>query len=685
MNEQNPFLVFNQNKSFSTRDEAIPFDQIKTEHFLPAARFAIDEARKNISVIKNKSETDFENTILALETASELFELVSGTYHSLFSAEADEAFQALAKELAPIEAEFANEITLDPVLFKKIDEIYKKSDNMGLTVEQKKLVEKYHKNFVKNGALLSEEKKQELRKIDQEISTLSPKFAENLLKATNAFELVISESTDLKGLPESVIEMASHEAEKKGYKGKWLITLQAPSFIPFLQYSDRRELRQKVWYAYQTRCTQNEVSNFPVIQKIINLRHKRAQLLGFKNWAEFMLQDRMAETPERVLSFLKKLAGPSKKVAEKEIIEVKAFKKSIEGTDDLQPWDFAYFSEKLKERKFKFSEEELRPYFKLESVVAGVFEHSRRLFNLTFKEVFDIPKYHPDVRVFEIKEEGSNKFIGTLYTDFFPRETKKSGAWMGAFREQGLWFGKVRRPQVNIVCNFTKPTASKPSLLTLDEVLTLFHEFGHALHGLLSDCQYRSIAGTNVYWDFVELPSQIMENWVWEKEALDIFARHYQTSEPIPEDLVTKIRKAQKFQAGYSSVRQLQFAWLDMAWHTTDPRDITDLDQFEDVTTQPLRVLPRVAGTNSSVTFGHIFAGGYSSGYYSYKWAEVLDADAFEYFLEKGLYNKEVAKQFRTHILSKGGTAHPMELYKNFRGREPDPNALLRRDGLLHV
>jgi peptidyl-dipeptidase Dcp len=682
---QNPLIDFYKTKTFSTPDEALPFDKLERDHFLPALEFAIEQARKKIAQIKSESVATFENTILALESSSELFDLVTGTYHNLFNAEADAEFQALAKNIAPIEADFSNEVILDSKLFSQIEFIHKNAEAANLTKEQKKLTEKYYRNYVKNGATLPDDKKQELKEIDQQLSTLSPQFAENLLKATNAFDLLITNSTDLKGLPESVIEAASHEAEKKGHKGKWLITLQAPSMIPFLQYSDSRELRQKVWYAYATRCTQNEVSNFPIIQKIINLRHKRAQLLGFKNWADFMLQDRMANSITTVTDFLKKLTGPSKKVAEKEIQELKAFKKSLEGTDELQPWDFAYFSEKLKQRKFKFSEEELRPYFKLESVVAGVFEHARRLFGITFKEVFDVPKYHQDVRVFEVKEEGSNKFVGTLYTDFFPRETKKSGAWMTAFREQGLWSGKVRRPQISIVCNFTKPTAHKPSLLTMDEVLTLFHEFGHALHGLLSDCHYRSLAGTNVYWDFVELPSQIMENWVWEKETLDIFARHYQTGEAIPVELVTKIKKAQKFQAGYASVRQLQFACLDMAWHTTDPRDISDLDAFEDKTTQPLRVLPRVPGTNTSVTFGHIFAGGYSSGYYSYKWAEVLDADAFEFFKEKGLYNKELAKQFQKQILSKGGSEHPMELYKNFRGREPDPDALLRRDGLLNL
>ena len=394
----------------------------------------------------------------------------------------------------------------------------------------------------------------------------------------------------------------------------------------------------------------------------------------------------MAQSPTQVMSFLNKLLIPSKKSAEKDLAELRSFKKNTDGNEDVMPWDFAYYSEKLKEKKYKYNEEELRPYFQLESVVAGVFEHARRLYGITFKEIVDVPKYHPDVRTFEVREERTNNYIGLFYTDFFPRETKKGGAWMTAYREQGFMVGKVRRPHVSIVCNFTKPTASKPSLLTYDEVTTLFHEFGHALHGLLSQCTYRSVAGTNVYWDFVELPSQIMENWVKEKEGLDVFARHYKTKTALPAELMDKMKKADQFQAGYASIRQLQFCFLDMAWHSGNPSNVTELEKFEDQATMQTRVLPKIPGTMTSTSFSHIFAGGgYSAGYYSYKWAEVLDADAFEYFKEQGLFNREVADSFKNNILSRGGTEHPMELYRKFRGREPDPDALLRRDGLVNI
>ncbi|PIS11847.1 MAG: peptidase M3, partial [Bdellovibrio sp. CG10_big_fil_rev_8_21_14_0_10_47_8] len=491
--------------------------------------------------------------------------------------------------------------------------------------------------------------------------------------------------SDLVGLPEGVIEAAAQEAEKKGHAGKWLFNLQAPSFIPFMQYAQNRELRKKLWMAYNTRAFRDSFDNQELVKKIVRFRHERAELLGFTTHADFVLSERMAQSTEKVMDFLNKLLVPSRKAADRDIAELRSFKKSLDGNDEVMPWDFAYYSEKLREKKFKYSEEELRPFFQLENVIEGVFEHARRLYGLTFREVVDVPKYHPDVRTFEVREERTNNYVGLFYTDFFPRETKKSGAWMTAYREQGYSNGHVRRPHVSIVCNFTKPTASKPSLLTYDEVQTLFHEFGHALHGLLSQCTYRSLAGTNVYWDFVELPSQIMENWVREKEGLDIFARHYKTKQAIPPELVEKIKKSSQFQSGYSSMRQLQFALLDMAWHSQNPTLISEVDIFETKVTDPVRVLPKIPGTNSSVGFSHIFAGGYSAGYYSYKWAEVLDADAFEYFQEHGLFNREIADKFRNFVLSRGGTEHPMDLYKKFRGREPDPQALLRREGLISL
>lgn len=680
----NPFITAFEKHTFSTRDEAVPFQLIQLEHYVPALEYGISKARKNVENLKANTEVpNFENTIMALETASENYEVVNSVYFNLFGAEASEEMQGLAKTISPMVAAFASEVALDGEIFKKIKYVYDHKSSMGLSAEQDRLVEKYFKDFSRNGALLNDSDKEKLKQIDQELSLLGPQYSENVLKATNAFSMIIENKADLVGLPEGTIEMAAHEAEKKGHKGKWLFNLQAPSFIPFLQYAQNRELRKKLWTAYSSRSFNDKFDNQENIKKIVSLRHKRADLLGFNSHADFVLAERMAQNPKQVMDFLNKLFAPSKKAAEQDMTELRQFKKSIDGSEEIMPWDFSYYSEKLKEKKYKLNDEELRPYFKLENVVQGVFEHARRLYGISFKEVQDVPKYHSDVRVFEVKEETTGNYIGLFYTDFFPRETKRGGAWMTSYREQGLNNGQVRRPHVSIVCNFTKPTPSKPSLLTYDEVQTLFHEFGHGLHGLLSQCQYRSLSGTNVYWDFVELPSQIMENWVEEKEGLDIFARHYQTNEPIPLELVEKIKKSAQFQSGYSSLRQIQLGILDMSWHVKDPSTITDVDAFETEVTKDFRVIPKMPGTNTSCSFSHIFAGGYSAGYYSYKWAEVLDADAFEYFKEQGLFNKEVGKKFKDFVLSRGGTEHPMELYKKFRGREPDPNALLRRDGLL--
>lgn len=681
---QNPFISAFEKQTFETRDEAIPFDRIQPAHYLPALTWAIAKAHENLVILKTKP-ANFENTILGLETCSEPLEIVSGVYFNLFSAEANSEHQALAKEISPVLAGFQSDISLDPEVFAKIKEAYDNRSKENLNPEQLKLIEKVYKDFSRNGALLSLADKEKLRALDQELSLLGPQFSENVLNATNGFELVLDQKQDLVGLPDSAIEAASIAAKEKGHTEKWLFNLQAPSFIPFMQYAKNRDLRKKVFLAFASRAFQDKFDNQDIVLKVVDLKHQRANLLGFESHAAYVLQERMAKTPATVLAFLEKLMSPSKRAAEKDISELRAFKKSIDGSEDLQSWDFAYYSEKLKEKKYSFNEEELRPYFALERVIDGVFEHARRLYGLTFKEVFDVPKYHPDVKVYEVREEGTKKYVGLFYTDFFPRETKKGGAWMTAFREQGYSSGQVRRPHVSIVCNFSKPTPSKPSLLTYDEVRTLFHEFGHALHGLLSHCTYRSLAGTNVYWDFVELPSQIMENWVQEKEGLDLFARHFRTGETIPAEMVEKIKKANLFQAGYASLRQLSFSLLDMAWHSQAPAPGMKVAEFEKKILEPLQVLPRPESANTSCAFSHIFAGGYSAGYYSYKWAEVLDADAFEFFKEKGLFDVDVAKSFKENILSRGGTEHPMELYKKFRGREPDPNALLRRDGLLNL
>jgi len=675
--QKNPLL-----QEFTGTDGSIPFAKIKVEHYLPALDASLQQARNNIQKIKAETQKpNFENTILALENASDLMERVVTIYSNLESAHADDTHRALSEKIYPLISAFSSDVSLDQQLFEKVQSVYLNKDNLQLNGEQKRLVEKTYLSFTRNGALLDETKKNKLREIDQQLSVLSPQFSDNVLKATNAFELIITDRSELIGLPDSALEAAAFAAESKGHKNSWLFNLQYPSLLPVLTYAKNRSLREKLWRANSSKSFNDAFDNQNNIKKIVQLKHDRAQLLGYATHADYVLTERMAKDAGTVTRFLNELLTASRPAAEKDLAEVKQLA-AEDGVADLKPWDFGYYSEKLKEKKYAFNQEELRPYFKLENVIEGAFEHARRLYDLNFKELSGVELYHPEVKVFEVTEKSTGKYIGLFYTDFFPRETKRGGAWMTSYREQGYVMGQLRRPHISIVCNFTKPTPTKPSLLTLDEVLTLFHEFGHALHGLLSDCNYRSLSGTNVYWDFVELPSQIMENWVTEKESLDLFAKHFETGKTIPADLVEKLKKSDRFQAGWQSLRQLQFAIMDMQWHSTDPKNISDVDAFESMATEKARLFDRIPGTNTSCSFSHIFAGGYSAGYYSYKWAEVLDADAFEYFKEKGLFNPEVAKAFKNFILSRGGTEHPMELYKKFRGREPDPKALLRRDGL---
>ncbi len=689
MNSQlanNPLL-----KPSELKDQAIPFHLIKTEHYIPALNKAIELAKKECETIKAEKVPTFDNTIIAIEHLTESVDRISSIYFNLFSAEANAEHQALAKDISPVLSAFASDITLDAELFARVKMIYDSRTALGLTGEDLRVVEKKYLDFVRNGALLEPAKKVRLRELDQELSGLGPQFSENVLNATNAFELWVDNKEDLEGLPDHAVEAAAIAAQQKqkvaGTTGgaKWLFTLHGPSLIPFLTYAKSRPLREKIWRASSSKAFGGQFDNSTIVTKILNLKFERANLLGYKNYADYVLEERMAQSSQTVFTFLEKLLEPSKKAAVKDLKEVQDFRQSTDGASEIKPWDFAYYSEKLKEKKYSFNEEELRPYFKLENVIEGVFKHADKLFKLHFKPVAGVPTYHPDVKTFEVYEKanGGDNYMGLFYMDFFPRETKKGGAWMTNFREQGLWGTSISRPHVSIVCNFTKPTPTKPSLISYDEVLTLFHEFGHALHGLLSKCKYRSLAGTNVYWDFVELPSQIMENWVKEKEGLDLFATHYETGDKIPAELVTKIKTASKFQVGWQSLRQLNFGLLDMNWYSTDPKLITNIDDFETKISARTRLLDKEPGTNSSCSFGHIFGGGYAAGYYSYKWAEVLDADAFEYFKEKGLFNEEVATKFKNSILSRGGTAHPMDLYKEFRGREPDPNSLLRRDGML--
>lgn len=678
-NQSNPLLSIS-----SLKNRAVPFNLLEDEHFLPAIEAGIEKAKSNLEVlISNQEPPSFANTIEALETLSDELDYAASVFFTLNSSSTNETRQKLALEIGPKLAAFSSDVSLNPKLFKRVESVFNNRKSLNLSVEQMTLLEKVYEEFRRNGALLSEDDQKRLREIDKEKAELNPRFAENLLKHTNSFEMHLTNPEDISGLPESAVEAAKALAKEKGYDDGWLINLDYPSYMPFVTYADNRELRKKISLAYRSRALGGEFDNQPLAIKISRLRHERAQLLGYKTHADFVLERRMAGSPETVHKFLDRIAEVSKPAALNDITELQEYVDSIGGPNPVMPWDLAYYSEKLKEKKFHFNEEELRPYFKLENVVNGAFEHARRLYGITFRQTDDYPKYHEDVDCFEVYDEETDDFIGLFYTDFFPRPSKRGGAWMTNFHKQGLFFGEVMRPHVVNVCNFTKPTPSKPSLLTYQEVRTLFHEFGHALHGLLTKCQYRSLSGTSVYWDFVELPSQVMENWTLEHESLSFFAKHYESGEAIPKALTEKLKNSALFQAGYNSLRQVMLGKLDLAWHDVDPTSIKSVTDYEDQATKEYSVLPHVPGTNVSCTFAHIFAGGYSAGYYSYKWAEVLDADAFELFKEQGLYNAEAAKAFKENILEKGGSEHPMTLYKKFRGREPDPDALLRRDQLI--
>lgn len=672
----NPLLAPSPLKNHAPR-----FDLIKEADYKPAVDAAIIEARANIDkIIANADAPTFENTIVALETSGETLGSASGIFYNQLSAAGTDGLQALSEEIGPVQANFGSDIILNADLFKKVKAVYDQRDTLKLSTEQKTLLEDTYRNFVRGGALLDDDKKAELRKINEEMSTLGPIFANNVKKSSEQFELILETEKDLAGLPESAIDGAKEAAEEKGYKGKWLITLDYPSFGPFVTFSQRRDLREKVWKAFNTRAYKDKFDNTENVFKIVQLRHRRAQLLGYTSHADFVLERRMAEKPEKVLKFLEDLKAKYRVAALKDLDEIRAIAKE-DGITDLMPWDVGYYSEKLQQQKFKFSSEDLRPYFPLDRVLEGTFNHFSKLFGLKFTAAPDYPTWHPDVVAYDVTEEATGKFVGTFYADFFPREGKKQGAWMTSYREQGLFRGKVERPVIAIVCNFTKPTGDKPSLLTHDEVLTLFHEMGHAVHGLLAEGTYSSLSGTNVLWDFVELPSQVQENWLYEAETLNSFAQHYETGEKIPAELIQKLRDGKNFMVGWGGLRQMGFSILDMEWHLRDPDTIKDIIAFEDEVLKDALLFPRYGGS-SSVSFSHIFAGGYSAGYYSYKWAEVLDADTFEFFLEKGLYDQATAQKYKTEILSKGGSEHPSILYRRFRGRDADPEALLRREGL---
>ena len=670
-------------EKFNTPFETAPFHLIQPIHYLPAIKEAIAMAKKEIETIKKEANPDFENTIVALDRAGEHLNTISAIFFNINAAETNEEIQALAREISPLITAHSNDILLDQALFQNIEKVHQKKDQLQLTEEQQTLLEKTYKAFVRNGARLNEKEKARLREIDQELAQLSLKFGENVLAETNKFELVLEKEEDLLGLPEAIKEAAAQAAEEKGKSGKWIFTLAFPSYIPFITYAENRELRKQLFIAYNTKaCKGDELDNQQNIHQILRLRNERATLLGYQTFADLVLEERMAKSADEVLTFLGNLLEKAKPKALEEVKELTEFAKNLDGVEKLEKWDFAYYAEKLKKRKFEVDDELLRPYFSLEKVIAGVFNTAEKLFDIRFVENKDIPKYHPDVNTYEVQDT-NGKHIAVFYADFFPRAGKRNGAWMTSFRGQKIMDGKDFRPHVSIVCNFTKPTKTKPSLLTFNEVTTLFHEFGHALHGMLADGTYESLSGTSVFWDFVELPSQIFENWCYEKACLDLFAAHYETGERIPEELIRKIKDAANFHQGYQTLRQISFGLLDMAYHRQDPSTIPNLAAFEKATMAPTSLLPEVEGTLMSTSFSHIFQGGYAAGYYSYKWAEVLDADAFELFLEKGIFDKETANAFKTHILSAGGSAHPSLLYRRFRGRDPRPDALLKRAGLL--
>lgn len=664
--------------------ETFDFETLNLKELDKALELGIEEAKKNVQEIVGSTEkANFENTILALETSDENLDGVLSILFPLFSGHTSDEIQELVEKYSPILSDYSNEVLLSAELFKRVKSVYENEESRKtLNSEQRMLLEKSYRSFVKNGANLSDQDKEKLIKIDSELSTLAPKFSKNVLSATNAFSWTTTNKEDLAGLPDSAKEAALADAKQAGEpEGTYLFTLQYPSLIPMLKYNSNRSLREKFFRANSTKAVEGEFSNQKIILDIVRLRNEKALLLGFKTYAEFVLADRMAKTPADVFAFVDDLTKHSLDKAKAEVKEVFDFAKKTDALSDFKPWDMAYYSEKLRQKKYSISDEETKPYFSLENVLKGAFTHAQKLYGVSFTETHEVSKYQEDVRTFEVRD--ANGLIGVFYTDFFPRASKKPGAWCTGFRSQGLLKNEKRRPHVSIVCNFSKPTADKPSLLTYDEVRTLFHEFGHALHSLLSQCTYRSLSGTSVYWDFVELPSQIMENWTLEEESLKLFARHYKSDELIPESLVKKLKAAQAFQTGYACVRQLKFATLDMKWHTTDPKKISNVVDFETESTKGLNLLERVEGTNMSCSFGHIFSGGYAAGYYSYKWAEVLDADAFEFFQEKGIFNQEVAKAFKENILERGGTEHPEELYIKFRGRKPTVDALLKRDHLI--
>lgn len=681
--------IFNMNPFFSTYDtphETVPFDKITINDFEPAIMKGIEEEDEVIDAIVNNPDTPtFENTIEALENSGELLSKVTEVFFNLLSAETTDEMDELAQKLSPILSEHGNNITLNEKLFERVKAVYENVDKNSLTKEQQRLLQDSYDSFVRNGANLNEEDKQKYRQLTSELGVLSLQFSQNKLKDLNAFTLHITDEAELEGLPESAVDAAKEEAKSRNLEG-WVFTLQAPSYGPFLTYSAKGELRKQMYMAYNTICTHdNENNNLNIVKQIVNHHREIAQLLGYKTYADYTLVKRMAQNSETVYNLLNQLLEAYKPTAKKEVEEVRKMAKEMTGDEqfELQPWDFGYYSNKLKERDYNINSEMLRPYFELSKVKKGVFGLATKLYGISFKLNKDIPVYHPDVEAYEVFDK-DGKYLAVLYCDFHPRKSKKSGAWMTSYKEQWIDKNGVNsRPHVSVTMNLTKPTAEKPSLLTLGEVETFLHEFGHSLHGMFANTKYKSLSGTNVYWDFVELPSQFMENYAVEKDFLNTFAFHYQTGEPLPDELIQRIVKSRNFNVAYACLRQLSFGLLDMAYYTKETEFDEDVKEFEKSAWKETQLLPQVPEACMSVQFSHIMAGGYSAGYYSYKWAEVLDADAFSLFKQNGIFDSATAQRFRENVLSKGGTEPPMELYIRFRGQKPNIDALLKRNGIL--
>ena len=675
-NMGNPFL----------RESSLPFgapefDKIKTEHYLPAFEAGVAEGKAEIdAIVANQEEPTFENTIEAMEYAGQTLNKVAGIFFNLMEAHTNDEMQAIAEKVSPMLTEFSMYTSLNAPLFEKVKAVYEKKDSLGLDADQMRLLEDTYKGFVRSGANLSDEDKEVYSKLSTELSLATLQFSKNVLDATNAYTLHVTDSADLAGLPEYVKAMGAETAKEKELDG-WAFTLAYPSFGPFMKYSENRDLRKQMWVAYNTRAVGGEFDNNEVVKKIVDLKMQKIKLLGYETYADYALEERMAKDRKTVTDFINSLLVPSIPFAKKDVAEVQKYAKANGFTETLMPWDFSFWSERLQKEKYSLNEELLKPYFQLENCIDAVYGLATRLYGITFHELDNVPVYQEDVKVYEVKNaDGSH--LALLYADFFPRASKRGGAWMTEFRGQSIRNGVEYRPFINIVMNFTKPTADTPSLITHSELTTFLHEFGHALHGILAQGRYPSLTGTGVSRDFVELPSQIMENWAYEPEYLNTFAKHYQTGEAIPMELIDKIVAAKNYLAGYAQVRQLHFGLLDMAWHTLDVLPTESTIEFEQKVLAPYLVIPSVPGCGSSNAFSHIFSGGYSAGYYSYKWAEVLEADAFSLFKEKGIFNSEVSNAFRKEILEKGGMEDEAVIYRNFRGHDPQPEALMEKLGL---